>query len=429
MRKRFTAAAVLAALLCACESHVGGSLSPLPPQAVASQDLRPPVLAPLTHVKRMCPDAPFGAARCFAWMRTDILGTGAMLPDKKLPGYGPADFQSAYKLPSKNAGTGQTVGIVDAYNDPTAESDLAVYRSYFRLPACTKANRCLSIVNQKGQTSPLPSFIPGNGWAGEESLDLDMVSAICPNCKILLVEATTGDFNDLRRSVMTAVKKGAAQVSLSWGGVEYAPRDFAFARPGKAIIVAAAGDNYLSPAQPASFSTVVSVGGTQLKKTHNKRGWTETVWNDSYVGRYIATGSGCSNYVAKPAWQTDVGCSTRVSNDTAASADCVDFALIYNTSAKNAKGNPLGWVGACGTSEAAPIVAGIYALAGNAAAISSTYAQSIYLAAGTSALNPVTKGNNWEDGPCAKVIRYVCTAGPGYNGPAGWGTPNGVSAL
>src|SRR6201999_2460811 len=114
-------------------------------------------------------------------------------------GYGPADLDSAYKLPT-NLGAGQTVAIVDAYDDPNAASDLATYRSQFGLPACTTANGCFRKINQNGQTSPMPTG--DTGWAGEISLDLDMVSAICPNCSITLIEA-----NDASDNLFTAVKE------------------------------------------------------------------------------------------------------------------------------------------------------------------------------------------------------------------------------
>jgi Subtilase family len=437
MKHRFATVSILTALLCACSSH-GGTLPSTLSSAGSVAESGRNLLSPPPFVKKMCPDVPLGRARCFAWMRTDVMGaveSDIAVPAKKVTvtGYGPSDYQSAYKLPSLSAGSGQTVGIVDAYNDPTATSDLSVYRRHFKLPPCTRSNGCLTIVNEQGETKPLPAADPYGGWESEESLDLDMVSAACPNCKIVLVEANTDYLTDLALSVTTAVRLGAAQVSNSYGGEEYAPSDPNYSQSGKAIITASAGDDYIAPQQPASFRSVVSVGGTQLRPKHNKRGWTETVWNDSYVNFYVATGSGCSNYVAKPSWQKDKGCPTRVSNDISASADCVYYAAVYDTSTNNGSGKPEGWTGECGTSEASPLVAAMYALNGNARMLSKTYARSIYKAAGTPALNPVTEGDNWDDGPCPNVILYVCAAGTGidglYSGPGGNGTPNGVSAL
>ncbi len=135
--------------------------------------------------------------------------------------YGPAQFQSAYKLTSasKNKGKGVTVGIVDAFQDPDAAADLAHYRSHFHLKACTTANKCLKIVNQSGKTSPLPS--KNASWGVEESLDLDMVSAICPNCHILLVEATNNSTFNLGSANNTALRLGVRYVSNSWSGDEF----------------------------------------------------------------------------------------------------------------------------------------------------------------------------------------------------------------
>ncbi|HTU82537.1 MAG TPA: S8 family serine peptidase [Candidatus Acidoferrales bacterium] len=431
-----------AVAVAACSAQNAGTL-PVSPASGGTQSAsvamlrQRPLLPP--NVERACPDEIPSAARCFALVRTDVLGArtgayhGADLrraaagAAAKFSGYEPADLQSAYALPSTTAGNGQTVGIVDAYGDPTAESDLAVYRKQFGLPACTTKNHCLRILNEKGQPKPLPPSDPQTNWTFEESLDLDMVSAACPNCKIVFVETDNNDWTNLHPGVKAAVGAGASVVSNSYGGSEYEPSDADYTYPGKAVITASAGDYYLDPEQPASLSTVVAVGGTQLVKASNKRGWSEVVWNDSYDKYYLATASGCSNYVTKPSWQKDKGCATRANNDVAASADCIYYVKIYDSQPYN--GKKLGWTGACGTSVASPLVAGMYGLAGNAKAVSSTYAKSIYDAAGTPALNPIVKGSNWEGGACPKAILYICTAGPGYNGPGGWGSPNGVSAL
>ena len=136
---------------------------------------------PATRFVQVCGAASPGHARCLA-IRADAAGLTPSVPG----GYGPSDLQSAYKLPSATAGSGQTVAIVDAFNDPKAESDLGVYRSTFGLSPCTTANGCFGKVNQSGGTTyPLSDI----GWSQEISLDLDMVSAICPKCHIWLVEA------------------------------------------------------------------------------------------------------------------------------------------------------------------------------------------------------------------------------------------------
>jgi subtilase family serine protease len=153
-----------------------------------------------------------GFAHCDALVRTDA-GAKADQPNALLGALGPADLQSAYKLPSSTAGAGQTVAIVDAQDDPNAESDLATYRSTYGLPPCTTANGCFCKVNQNGAASPLPTA--DAGWAGEISLDVDMVSAICPNCHILLVEASSASLANLGTAVNRAVTMGAKYVSNS----------------------------------------------------------------------------------------------------------------------------------------------------------------------------------------------------------------------
>ncbi len=164
-----------------------------------------------------------GEVRCLSYIRTADDGSGVMAfaatksPDATVSGFGPPDLQSAYAIPT-SGGAGVTVAIVDAQDDPNAEKDLGVYRTQFGLPACTTANGCFKKVNQNGAASPLPTG--DTGWAGEISLDLDMVSAACPNCKILLVESNSANTSDLGTAVNTAVSMGAAVVSNSYGGDE-----------------------------------------------------------------------------------------------------------------------------------------------------------------------------------------------------------------
>ena len=170
----------------------------------------------VSHVP-VCPGAAQpGTARCHSDVVTDRTGKPLVTPAPS--GYGPADLQSAYNVAGATAPTGTTVAIVDAYNDPTAESDLAVYRSQYGLPPCTTANGCFRKVNQNGGTN-YPRT--NGGWAQEISLDLDMVSAICPNCHILLVEASSNSFVNLGTAVNTAASLGAKAISNSYGGSEF----------------------------------------------------------------------------------------------------------------------------------------------------------------------------------------------------------------
>ncbi|MFJ9906977.1 peptidase S8 [Streptomyces sp. NPDC101152] len=333
-------------------------------------------------------------------------------------GYGPGNLQSAYGLTSAAAsnGAGHTIAIVDAYNDPNAESDLATYRSYYGLPACTTANGCFKKVGQTGSTTSLPSS--DSGWSEEISLDLDMASAICPKCNILLVEANSATMANLGKSVNEAVTLGAKYVSNSYGGSESSSDtsydSSYFNHPGVAITVSA-GDSGYGAQYPAASRYVTSVGGTALKTSSTTRGWTETVWNTSSTE---GTGSGCSAYDAKPTWQTDTGCSKRTIADVSAVADPATGVSVYDS-----YGVTAGWYTFGGTSASSPIIASVYALAGTPS--SSSYPASFpYAKAGTSALNDVTSGSN---GSCS--TSYLCTARSGYDGPTGWGTPEGVSAF
>ena len=330
-------------------------------------------------------------------------------------GYGPADLQSAYNLPSGTAGSGQKVAIVDAYDDKTAEADLASYRSTYGLPPCTTANGCFKKVNQSGVQGSYPAN--NQGWALEISLDLDMVSAVCPNCKILLVEAKNNVSSNLYAAVDTAARLGANEISNSYGGAETSgdtAQNVHFSHPGIAITVSS-GDSGYGVEYPAASPYVTAVGGTTLSRASNSRGWTETAWSGS--------GSGCSAYETKQPWQTD-GCSHRTVADVSAVADPNTGVNVYDSNC-NVIGQLLGqcfkgWGVVGGTSASSPIISSVYALAGNAGSVN----YGSYLYSHTSALYDVTAGSN---GSCGGS--YLCTAGPGYDGPTGLGTPNGTGGF
>ncbi|WP_246213752.1 putative Ig domain-containing protein [Kitasatospora viridis] len=353
---------------------------------------------------------------CLALVRTNVaqphaFALNAVSPNATPSGYGPGDLQSAYNLPA-NGGAGQTVAIVDAQDDPNAESDLATYRSQYGLPACSTANGCFSKIAEDGSTN-YPTA--DTGWAGEISLDLDMVSAVAPNAHILLVEATSANMSDLGASVNEAVAKGAKFVSNSYGGSEDSTDTTSdsqyFNHPGVAITVSA-GDSAYGAEYPAASQYVTSVGGTSLTKDSSTRGWSESVWSTSSTE---GTGSGCSAYDPKPSWQTDSGCSNRTISDVSAVADPATGVAVYQTYGGS------GWNVYGGTSASSPIIASVYADAGTPGA--SDYPAK-YPYQHTSALNDVTTGNN---GTCSPS--YLCTAGPGYDGPTGLGTPNGLTAF
>jgi hypothetical protein len=329
-------------------------------------------------------------------------------------GYGAAEIADAYKLPA-GAGAGQTVAIVDAYDDPQAEADLAAYRSAHGLPPCTTGNGCFRKVNEHGQEGPLP--IPDPGWGLEISLDLDAVSATCPACNILLVEADSPSLLDLAPAVDTAVALGADAVSNSYGshgefsGEQYFERYYK--HDGVAITVASGDYGYGngtiligSVSYPGASQYVTSVGGTTLVRDASRRGWTESAWKDST--------SGCSAYIHKPGWQKDTLCDKRTVADVSAVADPKTGLAVYDTFGYD------GWLVVGGTSLSSPILASIYAMTGDTTA--NRYAGDLYRA--DSGLFDVSGGSN---GSCGGS--YLCTGLPGYDGPTGLGSPDGITAF
>ena len=369
---------------------------------------------------------------CFALVRTDVGGAPAAVGrigtrSHSTPvGYGPAQLQAAYALPSATAGNGQTVALVESGDYPSAAADLATYRSLYGLPACTVANGCFKKVGQTGSTTSLPRV--NASWAEETALDMDMVSAICPNCHILIVEANAANTRNLDAAENEAAALGATEISNSWGGGEYASSDPAFQHSG-VVIVASAGDSGYAEGsvQPCSFATVVCAGGTSLQSASNSRGYDETVWNDLVSG-YGASGSGCSSYVSKPAWQKDRGCTTRSQSDASFDADPEHGVAVYDSTPYEGYS---GWLEFGGTSVASPALAAVFALAGNATSLGPNAASVFWQNGGTS-LWSVTVGNNLSFRErCNGAYPYICTAGTGadgaYSGPAGWGTPDGAS--
>jgi len=362
-----------------------------------------------------------GRQSCFALKRDGIHPQNASVSPNAIPsgvGFGPSQLQSAYNLTSASAadGAGRTVALVDAYNDPTAASDLAAYRSAAGLPVVPSFKQ----VNQTGAASPLPPTAPtSDDWTLEESLDLDMVSSACPLCNIVLVEATDDSGDGLYVAENTAAGL-AGYVSNSWGGTE-ASTDTTydseyFNHPGD-VITASAGDSDYGVIYPATSPNVVSVGGTSLSTASNSRGWTESVWNTTTGSE--GTGSGCSSYEPQPAWQTALnlpaGCSKRIDNDTSADADPNTGVAVYDTTNGNGGWNEVG-----GTSASSPFLAASYALAGNPG---NTPADDIYTH--TSDFYDVTSGTDASS--CSPS--YLCTAGTGYDGPTGIGTPDGIAGL
>lgn len=358
-------------------------------------------------VKRACPVvSQSGQVTCLALVRTDVAPLHGVQAQRKPNGLGATELRDAYRLPTASKGNGMTVAIINVFDDPSAEADLAVYRAQYGLPPCTTANGCFRKINSSGGTR-LPRA--DKGWAEEISLDLDMVSAACPNCRILLVEADQPSMSALGVGVDTAVRMGAGYISNSYGGAEDAvtAADFRhFDHPGVAI-TAASGDGGYGVLFPATAPYVTTVGGTSLLRASNARGWNETAWSGA--------GSGCSARAVKSPWQKDTGCPRRTIADVSAVADPRTGVAVYDSYGLG------GWLIVGGTSTAAPIIAGAYALAGSLP--SRGYAAAVPYAH-ANRLNDIVEGSTGTCNPS-----YLCTAGPGYDGPTGLGTPNGVDAF
>ncbi|MEU6281061.1 putative Ig domain-containing protein [Streptomyces sp. NPDC047028] len=382
-------------------------LGVLPTAAVAFAIPAPPSsgTAPAT-VSRACADTQAGHAHCWAMGRDDAHGGQGVLPAAP-SGYGPADIKSAYNLP--DGGDGVTVAIVDAYDDPNAESDLATYRKQYGLPACTTANGCFRKTDQRGGTD----YPQGDaGWSEEITLDLDAVSAACPACHILLVESDDNNDPNMYAADDEAVKLGAKFVSNSWSSPESSGQtadEQHWNVPGVLFAFATGDNGYNGGTQyPASSRYTLAVGGTSLNGSSNSRGWSESAWSGA--------GSGCSAYQTQPAWQKNVGtgCGKKANSDVSAVADPQTGLAIYDTY------QAPGWQQYGGTSLATPLITAMYALAGTPGAQDNPAS---YPYAHTAALNDVTTGSN---GNCGT---QTCSARTGWDGPTGLGTPEGVSAF
>ena len=346
-------------------------------------------------------------------------------------GYGPEELHAAYSLPTATfPSSTQTIAIIDAFNDPTAEADLGVYDKQYGLPACTTGNGCFRKLNEEGKTSPLPGT--EGGWATEISLDVQMAHAICQSCHVMLVEARSTSFSDLGAAVDTAVRLGATEVSNSYGGAEGggdASYNAPYDHPGVVITVSSGDCGYYNEGCngdteaanfPASSPDVVAVGGTTLSRSGES--WSSTVWEGG--------GSGCSTAFTAPLWQSEVAnysltaCSGgRSVADIGAIANPYTGVNIYD-STPSPSGYPTGWGVWGGTSLASPVVAAEFGLAGGAHGVEYP-AQTLYAHIGDSHdLYDVVSGHN---GTCTGASS--CQARAGYDGPTGVGSPVGLSAF
>ncbi|MDD5296484.1 MAG: S53 family peptidase [Rhodocyclaceae bacterium] len=401
------------------------------------------------HVKACGGPAVLDSARCHAHIVTDSAGTPRQNLDRHgrgftppadtgtgtnatanvtPAGYSPADLRSAYGLSSTDGwmstSGSTTIAIVDAYGYTNALKDLNVYRNQFglgTLPTCssTVTKTCFAKYNQKGQQTAYPQ--QNTGWAQETALDLQMASAMCPSCKIILVEANSASYSDLATAVNTAAKLGAHVISNSYGGGEAGTTSYnsAYTHPGIAITVSS-GDAGYGVEYPASSPNVTAVGGTSLYRetdlTTYPRGWYEAVWSGA--------GSGCSTVYGQPSWQAGLGtaCRMRTVADVSAVADPATGVAVYAPISSTSSA----WVVFGGTSVAAPLIAGMFAINNTTPSLN---AQSLYQECGAQGqactyLNDVTSGSN---GSCGGT--YLCTAGAYYDGPSGLGTPRTAGAF
>jgi PKD repeat protein len=364
--------------------------------------------------RQVCAPASGDQARCAAEALV-LRATGAVVHPRvqhsssggPTEGDSPAFLQQAYDLSSlsQNAGSGDTVALIDAYNDSTAQADLNAYRSNYGLSACTTTNGCFREINEWGGSSLPTTSATAEGWDYEISLDLDTVSAICPNCHILLVEARSSNSTDLERAMQSAASDGATQISDSWTMQSSTAPAADFVPSGVPIVAATGDDGYVGPGEdnyPAGLPGVTAAGGTSLAPstgTPSGRGFGETAWSGA--------GSGCDVNEPQPAYQTGGACGGRAYADVSADADPDTGLAVYDS----AEG---GWVEVGGTSLASPMIAAYYAITGvNGSDPAWAYGDS-------GELNDITSGSN---GSCA--IAYICTAGVGYDGPTGVGSISG----
>jgi hypothetical protein len=446
-------------------------------------------------VARACPPPKPGSATCFALGRVPVpsedAGQAGVRPyvvndgaSKSGPAGGltPAQLASAYGYDPTAGGSGQTVAIVDAFDDPEIENDLAKFDAEYGLAACTTANKCFKKVGQTGETTSLPAP-DETGWSVEISLDVETVHSVCPECHILLVEANNTEYTNLAAAVDEAVALGATEVSNSYGGPEarFATAEEEYNHRG-VVIAAATGDDgyddwtYLNegyeppgkPNMPASLASVVAVGGTTLHLTESGTRASERVWNgngpvdEKYFEGFLegATGGGCSTISTAQPWQQDVsgfaatGCGDkRLTADVSAVADPLTGFDIYDSYAcgkaceefKRGKD----WVTVGGTSLSTPLITSMYALAGGSDGVSYPSLTVYGHLGSSSSLYDVTEGGSGfcdaapvsecghPDAYGALVRGYAldvdceyttaCDAAPGYDGPSGVGTPNGLS--
>ena len=403
--KRF----LLTLLVAACATEPTTPIDPIDP--VTPPELEPPAPPPVATTS-VCTT---GKIRCLAQVRVSDKEQirAAVVPE----GYGPRDLIAAYNVNTKFAPS-STIAIVDAYDYPNAEADLATYRAQFHLPPCTVASGCFARVNDQGAAAPLPAQTPppGDDWNLEAALDLDMASAMCPSCKIVLVEGEDDISDSLFQAQNGAASLSPAVISNSWGAIEDGvfedELEPLFDHPGIGIFAATGDFGFdffgFGPMYPSTSAHVTAVGGTSLIPSTNGRGFFERAWNGA--------GSSCSLTIPRPAFQAgiDTSCDTRAASDVSAVADPATGVAVFNA-------NDGGWVVVGGTSVASPLVASLYARYGlGSRALGYSYREA-------RRFFDVHSGNNGDcsiDGSGRASDAPLCKSVVGWDGPTGIGSPN-----
>jgi subtilase family serine protease len=361
------------------------------------------------HAQRVCAKPTAGHAACLSKVLVNSKGAIPMATAPLSTALSPTQLKAAYGLTGLSS-AGRTVAIVDAFGYPNLERDLTIYRNNYGMPACTTANGCLRVINQTGGTTPPTTDL---GWSQEQALDVDAVSATCPDCKIVVVQSNSASFADLGTAVNTAAAQpGVVAISNSYGGGDAPDSTYAqyYNHPGKAVTASTGDSGYKGASYPASSHYVTAVGGTSLKMSGTSR-VSETVWSGA--------GSGCSTLnTAVAPLSFNTGCAGRAMADVSAAADPNTGGLsVYSPTSTTASS----WSQYGGTSESAPIIASVYALAGGGYSNLTPYTNGT-----TSNLHDIISGSNSKR-KCPST--QWCSARTGWDGPTGVGTPNGTGAF
>lgn len=381
--------------------------------------------------RSLCATPARGHTRCLS--KATLNSDGDLLTGSPavMSGYGPSEFHTAYNLPCEPSGAVASIcaqpgsfgpgiiAIVDAGNitsgGASVESSLQTYNQHFGLPSCTIANGCLTIVNQSGNTSPLPGSV--NGWELEIALDVEAAHMICQTCKILLVEASSSSIANMAAATVTAASFNPIAISNSYGvdSFDFPAYDSSYKHPGIAVIASSGDSGSISNGKswPADIPEVISAAGTRLTLNNDNSWASETVWSGS--------GGGCAASYTAPDWQISLddwasnGCATkRAFGDISADAD-------PNTGAAISLGNT--WYQVGGTSLSAPLLAGMFGLVGNVP--DGVTASSIpYASFNNTNFHDVTTGTN-----CTYEGQTNCSAQAGFDTPSGVGTPNGLGGF